>query len=98
MSPVALTARRGCCWAPSGAEAIPTVSETKDAFIKAYSKPIPAMFNTVLQEMIVMQHMTRFNAKYTYNPVRPTPEQALHLPPQRLLPSRSSVAVASRRR
>jgi len=62
--------RRAVLSVRAGAEALPTVSETKAAFISAYPKPIPAMFNTVLQEMIVMQHMTRYNAKYTYNSIQ----------------------------
>jgi hypothetical protein len=106
----------------AGAEALPTVSETKAAFISAYSKvglmvcvcystlvvacgpsvtptgggvcwraqPIPAMFNTVLQEMIVMQHMTRYNAKYSYNSVRPASWR-------RLSPPRPTPAHATQR-
>eukprot|EP00959_Pyramimonas_sp_CCMP1952_P092586 1937722-Pyramimonas_sp.AAC.1 len=45
---------------------IPTVADTKDKFIKAYPKPIPAVYNTVLQEMIVLQHMSRYQKDYKY--------------------------------
>lgn len=51
----------------AGAEDIPTVSETKAAFMNNYKKPIPAMYNTILQELIVSQHLYVNNAKYQYN-------------------------------
>mmetsp|Transcript_14501 Transcript_14501/g.20010 ORF Transcript_14501/g.20010 Transcript_14501/m.20010 type:complete len:282 (+) Transcript_14501:95-940(+) len=47
----------------------PTVSDTKEKFMKAYSKPIPAIFNTVIQEMIVLQHINRYSTKYQYSPI-----------------------------
>jgi len=49
---------------------IPTVADTKDKFIKAYPKPIPAVYNTVLQEMIVLQHMSRYTTNYKYTAVQ----------------------------
>jgi len=51
------------------AESVPTVSDTKDKFIKAYSKPIPAVYNSVLQEMIVLQHVNRYTKNYEYTGV-----------------------------
>jgi len=51
------------------AESVPTVSDTKEKFIKAYSKPIPAVYNSVLQEMIVLQHVNRYTKNYEYTGV-----------------------------
>ncbi|KAL1219415.1 Protein THYLAKOID FORMATION 1 [Cardamine amara subsp. amara] len=36
---------------------VPPVSETKSNFLKAYKRPIPSIYNTVLQELIVQQHL-----------------------------------------
>lgn len=47
---------------------VPTVSDTKAKFINAYTRPIPAVFNTVIQELLVSQHLSRYNTKYSYNP------------------------------
>ncbi|KAK1567873.1 hypothetical protein Q3G72_017670 [Acer saccharum] len=35
----------------------PTVADTKSNFLKAYKRPIPSIYNTVLQELIVQQHL-----------------------------------------
>ncbi|OIV99225.1 hypothetical protein TanjilG_06530 [Lupinus angustifolius] len=48
---------------------IPTVSETKLNFLKAYKRPIPSIYNTVLQELIVQQHLMRYKKSYRYDPV-----------------------------
>ncbi|OVA06787.1 Photosystem II Psp29 [Macleaya cordata] len=48
---------------------VPTVSETKLNFLKAYKRPIPSIYNTVLQELIVQQHLTRYKKTYRYDPV-----------------------------
>ncbi|CAN1231947.1 Protein THYLAKOID FORMATION1, chloroplastic, partial [Linum perenne] len=40
----------------------PTVAETKLNFLKAYKKPIPSIYNNVLQELIVQQHLIRNDA------------------------------------
>ncbi|KAL5730699.1 Protein THYLAKOID FORMATION 1 [Ranunculus cassubicifolius] len=48
---------------------IPTVSETKMNFLKAYSRPIPSIYNTVLQELIVQQHLMRYKKTYCYDAV-----------------------------
>jgi len=53
----------------SAVAGLPTVSDTKEKFIKAYARPIPAMFNTILQELLVSQHLNRYNKKYAYSPV-----------------------------
>ncbi|KAJ6758160.1 PROTEIN THYLAKOID FORMATION 1 CHLOROPLASTIC [Salix koriyanagi] len=47
----------------------PTVSETKSNFLKAYKRPIPSIYNTVLQELIVQQHLMRYKKTYLYDPV-----------------------------
>jgi Thylakoid formation protein len=48
----------------------PTVASTKRAFIEAYSRPIPSIYNTVVQELLVQQHFIRYSVNYAYNPVR----------------------------
>eukprot|EP00897_Mesotaenium_endlicherianum_P000466 jgi/Mesen1/1041/ME000122S00042 len=47
----------------------PTVSDTKAAFLKAYRKPIPSIYNNVIQELIVQQHLTRYNSRYKYDAI-----------------------------
>ncbi|CAA0808625.1 Protein THYLAKOID FORMATION 1- chloroplastic [Striga hermonthica] len=47
----------------------PTVSETKLNFLNAYKRPIPSIYNTVLQELIVQQHLMRYKRSYYYDPV-----------------------------
>lgn len=48
---------------------VPTVSETKANFLQAYKRPIPSIYNTVLQELIVQQHLMRYKKTYTYDAV-----------------------------
>ncbi|XP_061346725.1 protein THYLAKOID FORMATION1, chloroplastic-like [Gastrolobium bilobum] len=48
---------------------VPTVSETKLNFLKTYKRPIPSIYNTVLQELIVQQHLMRYKRSYRYDPV-----------------------------
>ncbi|XVF44458.1 hypothetical protein PTKIN_Ptkin02bG0122400 [Pterospermum kingtungense] len=48
---------------------VPTVSETKSNFLKAYNRPIPSVYNTVLQELIVQQHLMRYKRTYRYDAV-----------------------------
>ncbi|CAA3017507.1 THYLAKOID FORMATION1, chloroplastic [Olea europaea subsp. europaea] len=48
---------------------LPTVSETKLNFLKAYKKPVPSIYNSVLQELIVQQHLMRYKSTYRYDPV-----------------------------
>lgn len=56
------------CQAKAG-HAPPVVADTKTAFLKAYPKPIPSIYNTVIQEILVQQHLTRYNRTYKYDPV-----------------------------
>ncbi|XP_042519037.1 protein THYLAKOID FORMATION1, chloroplastic-like [Macadamia integrifolia] len=53
----------------SVASDLPTVSETKLNFLKAYKRPIPSIYNSVLQELIVQQHLMRYKRTYRYDPV-----------------------------
>jgi photosystem II biogenesis protein Psp29 len=46
-----------------------TVADTKQAFLRAYPRPIPAMYSTVVQELLVQQHFMRYNSRYSYSPV-----------------------------
>lgn len=46
-----------------------TVSETKLNFLMAYKRPIPNVYNNVLQELIVQQHLMRYKRTYRYDPV-----------------------------
>jgi photosystem II biogenesis protein Psp29 len=48
---------------------VPTVADTKNAFIKSYRKPIPSIYSNVIQELLVQQHLMRYNATYVYDPV-----------------------------
>ncbi|KAL3647152.1 Protein THYLAKOID FORMATION 1, chloroplastic [Castilleja foliolosa] len=48
---------------------LPTVHETKLNFLKAYKRPIPSIYNTVLQELIVQQHLMRYKRSYRYDPL-----------------------------
>ncbi|XP_043689955.1 protein THYLAKOID FORMATION1, chloroplastic-like [Telopea speciosissima] len=53
----------------SAASDVATVAETKLNFLKAYKRPIPSIYNTVLQELIVQQHLMRYKRTYRYDPV-----------------------------
>jgi Thylakoid formation protein len=46
------------------------VSETKRKFRESYPKPISGIYDAVVQELLVQQHLIRYNRKYKYNPVR----------------------------
>lgn len=47
----------------------PPVSETKLKFLTAYKRPIPSIYNSVLQELIVQQHLMRYKKTYRYDAV-----------------------------
>uniref|UniRef100_K3ZWI7 Protein THYLAKOID FORMATION1, chloroplastic n=1 Tax=Setaria italica TaxID=4555 RepID=K3ZWI7_SETIT len=66
-------ARRGSrsvvrCVATAG-DVPPTVAETKLNFLKSYKRPIPSIYSTVLQELLVQQHLMRYKRTYQYDPV-----------------------------
>jgi hypothetical protein len=48
---------------------VPTVADTKGAFIRDYRKPIPSIYSNVIQELLVQQHLMRYNATYCYDPI-----------------------------
>lgn len=48
---------------------VPTVAETKSKFLSAYKRPILSIYNTVLQELIVQQHLIRYKRTYCYDAV-----------------------------
>lgn len=50
-------------WAP------PTVADAKMKFIGAFKKPLPGLYSTIVQELLVQQHLFRWNKKYQYNEV-----------------------------
>lgn len=54
----------------AGTYAPPTVTQTKTEFRNLYDKPLNAMYEPVLQELLVQQHFMRYNIKYKYDPVR----------------------------
>lgn len=47
----------------------PSVADTKRKFSEGYGKPIPSIYNTVIQELLVQQHFMRYNLNYDYNMV-----------------------------
>ena len=55
---------------PPAAALPPTVADSKRKFVESYKFPIPAIYNNVVQELLVAQHLTRYNANYAYGPVR----------------------------
>ncbi|KAI8463231.1 MAG: photosystem II biogenesis protein Psp29 [Monoraphidium minutum] len=57
------------CVAVSAAHAPPTVADTKRRFLDGYRRPVPALYNVVVQELLVQQHFIRYNIAYQYNEV-----------------------------
>lgn len=47
----------------------PTVSDTKRIFYANYKKLLLPMYNTPIQNMLVKQHICRYNKNYTYSDV-----------------------------
>ncbi|GFH13535.1 protein THYLAKOID FORMATION 1, chloroplastic, partial [Haematococcus lacustris] len=46
-----------------------TVAETKAKFLEAYKKPIPSIYNAVVQELLVQMHFIRYSIHYEYSEV-----------------------------
>lgn len=69
----AVTKRRGvvacAAAAASSTTDVPTVADTKLSFIKSYRKPIPSIYSNVIQELLVQQHLMRYNSTYVYDPI-----------------------------
>lgn len=47
----------------------PPVAATKANFLTHYKKPIVAIYNQVIQELLVQQHFVRYSVNYQYNEV-----------------------------
>ncbi|KAK9823138.1 hypothetical protein WJX72_000536 [[Myrmecia] bisecta] len=47
----------------------PTVADTKQKFLQAYRKPVPGVYTTIVQELLVQQHLMRYNKSYQYDEV-----------------------------
>ena len=47
----------------------PTVADTKAKFMEAYDKPVNPMYSTVVNELLVQQHLWRYQKRYQYDPV-----------------------------
>ena len=46
-----------------------TVSDTKRNFLELYPSPVPAMYSTVIQELLVQHHLVKFGTKFVYDKV-----------------------------
>jgi hypothetical protein len=46
-----------------------TVSETKAKFLQNYARPIPSIYSTVVNELLVQMHFITYGIKYQYNEV-----------------------------
>lgn len=64
-----VTSSRGPVRCMAAAHRVPTVAETKGAFLKKFRKPIPSIYNNVIQELIVQQHLMRYNQTYQYDAI-----------------------------
>lgn len=53
----------------AAAFAPPPLSDTKASFLSHYKRPIPAIYNVVLQELLAQQHFMRYAVNYAYNEV-----------------------------
>lgn len=49
------------------AEDRPTIADSKQLFYTSYNRPIPAMFNGLIQELLCDCHLSRYNVKYRYS-------------------------------
>ncbi|KAK1437970.1 hypothetical protein QVD17_03771 [Tagetes erecta] len=57
------------CMSSTTSDPPPPVAETKLKFLNAYKRPIPSIYNTVLQELIVQQHLMKYKKTYRYDAV-----------------------------
>ncbi len=46
------------------------MADTKKRFYETFRKPIPGLYNNVIQELLVQQHIMRYNKKYQYDEVQ----------------------------
>lgn len=70
---LSLTPHRPHGHVPAAGALPPTVADTKRKFMEAYRFPIPSVYGAVLGELLVTQHLSRYNFNYAYSPVRPPP-------------------------
>jgi photosystem II biogenesis protein Psp29 len=63
------TARRMVVVQVSAAANPPTVADAKAKFLQVFNKPLPSLYSTVVLELLVQQHLYRWNANYVYTPV-----------------------------
>jgi photosystem II biogenesis protein Psp29 len=49
--------------------ATPTVADTKAKFFESFRKPLPGLYSGVIGELLVQQHLFRWNKSYSYNEV-----------------------------
>jgi hypothetical protein len=54
------------------------VSATKEKFFTGYKKPMSAVYTTVVQELLVQQHLIRYNKNYQYDEVCTMVKQPLN--------------------
>ena len=52
------------------------MADTKRRFYEAFRKPVPGFYNNIIQELLVQQHLMRYNRKYRYDEVRLGGERA----------------------
>ncbi|KAI0505059.1 hypothetical protein KFK09_016016 [Dendrobium nobile] len=64
-----LISRAAVCSAAKPPDVPPTVAETKLIFLKSYKRPIPSIYNNVLLELLVQQHLMRYKRTYQYDAV-----------------------------
>lgn len=64
-----LTAPRPPPRPPPAAASPPTVADAKAKFVDAFKKPLPAIYSTIVQELLVQQHLFRWNRQYQYSEV-----------------------------
>ena len=62
-------APRAAAAAAAAAAAVPTVADTKAAFTRAYPRPLPSVYSTVVQELLVQMHLYKCNVDYRYSAV-----------------------------
>ena len=46
------------------------MADTKRKFYEAFRRPVAGIYNTVIQELLVQQHIMRYNRAYSYDAVR----------------------------
>lgn len=45
------------------------MADTKAAFLEGFKRPLPGIYSTVIQELLVQQHLFRWNVTYSYNAI-----------------------------